>query len=154
MRVVVQRVSRASVEVDGRLTGAIGSGLLVLAGLADGDTQADLELIADKIVHLRIFGDEEGKMNRSLLDVGGGLLVVSQFTLHADCRKGRRPSFTRAAAPERATALFDEFVERLRGYGAPVETGVFGAMMNVELVNAGPVTIILDSDELKGPRNS
>jgi len=154
MRVVVQRVSRASVEVDGRVTGAIGRGFLVLAGFADGDTSADLAPMADKIVHLRVFSDDEDKMNRSLLDEGGGLLVVSQFTLHADCRKGRRPSFTRAAAPDRATALFDEFVERLRGLGAHVETGVFGAMMNVELVNAGPVTIVLDSDDLKRPRNA
>lgn len=152
MRTVIQRVSRASVRVDGRVVGRTGAGFVVLAGVADGDTEDDLDLMVDKLVHLRVFADDEGKMNRSLLDAGGGLLVVSQFTLHADCRRGRRPSFTRAAPPETARALFDRFVERLREKGISVATGEFGAMMEVELVNDGPVTIVLDTDDLRRPR--
>ena len=153
MRAVLQRVSHASVSVDGEIAGRVGSGFLILAGVAEGDAESDLDLMADKIVNLRVFPDEEGRMNRSLLETGGGALVVSQFTLHADCRKGRRPSFTRAAPPESASALIDLFVERLRNRGVGVETGVFGAMMDVELVNAGPVTILLDTDDLKRPRD-
>jgi len=154
MRVVLQRVSRASVTVEGRVTGEIGRGFLVLAGIGAEDEDSDLDLMADKIVSLRVFPDEAGKMNVSVKDAGGALLVVSQFTLHADCRKGRRPSFTRAAPPEKASAMMDAFIARLRVLGMTVETGVFGAMMDVELINGGPVTIILDTDDLKRPRNS
>ncbi len=149
MRVVLQRVTRATVEVEGERVGEIGKGLLVLAGIGNDDTEEDLHLIANKIVNLRIFEDEEHKFNKSLLDVGGELLVVSQFTLYADCRKGRRPSFTEAAPPEKASALLDKFVEILRTYNVNVQTGVFQAKMAVSLINYGPVTINLDSKELK-----
>jgi D-tyrosyl-tRNA(Tyr) deacylase len=149
MRAVLQRVSRARVLVDGRPTGAIQNGFLILAGIGAEDTDADLDLVADKIVHLRVFPDDEGKMNRSIQDVAGAALVVSQFTLHADCRRGRRPGFTRAAPGEKAAAMIEAFVELLRRKGLRVETGVFGAMMDVELVNTGPVTILLDSVELR-----
>lgn len=152
MRAVLQRVARARVTVQGRVTGDIGPGLLILAGIADGDSPDDLDVIAGKAVNLRIFEDSGGKMNLSLLDTGGAILAVSQFTLHADCRKGRRPSFAAAAPPAEARALFDQFVARLRALAPRVETGEFGAMMDVELVNAGPVTILLDSEELRGPR--
>jgi D-tyrosyl-tRNA(Tyr) deacylase len=146
MRIVLQRVSRAEVRVDGRVTGKIGPGLLVLAGFAPGDTDETLQWMAEKILTLRVFGDTEGKMNLALGDVGGGLLVVSQFTLYGDASKGRRPSFVGAAPPEAAAAWYERFVAvlRERSGGVPVETGVFGAMMDVELVNAGPVTLILD----------
>ena len=146
MRVVLQRVSRAEVRVDGRVTGKIGAGLVVLAGFAPGDTEDTLQWMAEKILTLRIFGDAEGKMNLALGDVGGALLVVSQFTLYGDARKGRRPSFVDAAPPEAAVPLYERFVAvlRERSGGAPVETGVFGAMMDVELVNAGPVTLVLE----------
>jgi D-tyrosyl-tRNA(Tyr) deacylase len=159
LRVVLQRVSRACVRVEDKITGEIGLGFLVLAGIAGDDTEEDYRFIADKIVNLRVFEDDEGKMNRSLLDVGGALLVVSQFTLFADCRKGRRPSFIAAAPPQKASVDFDVFVGILGQYNLKVETGVFGAMMDVELVNDGPVTIMLDSRELKSisrrgnPRN-
>ena len=146
MRVVIQRVSRAEVRVEGRRVGAIGAGLLVLAGFTAGDTEDTLQWMVEKIVTLRIFGDAEGKMNLALGDVGGALLVVSQFTLYGDARKGRRPSFVDAAPPEAAVPLYERFVAvlRERSGGAPVETGVFGAMMDVELVNAGPVTLVLE----------
>lgn len=157
MRVVVQRVREARVEVEGEVVGRIGGaadgagGLLLLVGIGKQDTEATLEAMARKIVNLRIFGDEAGRMNRSLLETGGEVLAVSQFTLYADCRKGRRPSFVDAAEPERGRALFDRFVEALRGLGRKVETGRFGAMMDVHLVNEGPVTIWLDSDETLPP---
>ena len=145
MCAVVQRVSRASVSVDSRTVGEIGPGLLVLLGVARGDSQADVELLADKVVNLRIFPDPAGQMNRSLLDTGGGVLVVSQFTLLGDARKGRRPSYLEAAPPEAANQLYACFTAKLRESGLRVEEGVFRAMMDVALVNQGPVTILLDS---------
>ena len=146
MRVVLQRVSRAQVRVDGRSVGAIDLGLVVLAGFAPGDTEETLAWMADKILNVRLFGDAEGKMNLALAEVGGALLVVPQFTLYGDARKGRRPSFVDAAPPEVAVPLYERFVSMLRerGGGVRVETGTFGAMMDVELVNAGPVTLILE----------
>ena len=146
MRVVLQRVTRASVTVDGRITGAIGHGLLVLAGAAADDTVEDRDWLARKIVQLRVFEDDEGVMNRSLADVGGDALAVSQFTLYASTRKGNRPSWSGAAPPELARPMFDAFVAALaRELGRPVPTGVFGADMQVTLVNDGPVTIAIDS---------
>ena len=146
MRTVVQRVKEASVEVDGKVVGKIGNGILVLLGVGKDDTEEDMKWIADKVVNLRIFQDENGKMNLSLLDIGGELLVVSQFTLYGDARKGRRPSFTEAAPPEKGREFYKKFVEYLREkYNIKVETGEFGAMMDVHLVNWGPVTILLDS---------
>ena len=144
MRVVLQRVSRARVTVEGRVTGEIGRGLLLLAGFTDADTDEALHWMADKVVGLRIFADHEGKMNRSVDEAGGALLVVSQFTLYGDARKGRRPSFIEAARPEIAIPLYERFVALLRATGLQVETGEFGAMMDVELVNDGPVTLILE----------
>lgn len=144
MRVVLQRVSRARVTVAGRETGAVGPGLLLLVGFTAGDGEEALRWMAEKVVGLRIFADEEGRMNRSVEEVGGGLLVVSQFTLYGDARKGRRPSFVEAARPEVATPRYERFVEMLRATGLPVGTGEFGAMMEVELVNDGPVTLILE----------
>ena len=146
MRVVLQRVSRAEVRVAGSVTGAIGAGFVVLAGFAPGDTDETLAWMAEKIVGLRVFADSAGKMNRALADVGGGLLVVSQFTLYGDARKGRRPSFTDAAPPDVAVPLYERFVALLRerAGGLPVATGEFGAMMEVELVNDGPVTLLLE----------
>jgi D-aminoacyl-tRNA deacylase len=146
MRVVVQRVSRAEVRVAGRVTGTIGVGFLVLAGFAPGDTEATLAWMADKILGLRVFADTEGKMNLGLADVGGALLVVSQFTLYGDAHKGRRPSFVDAAPPGIAIPLYDRFLALLREKGGAVrvETGEFGAMMEVELVNDGPVTLLLE----------
>ncbi len=143
---VLQRVSRAEVRVDGRVTGRIGAGLVVLAGFAPGDADATLEWMAEKILTLRVFGDAQGKMNLALDDVGGALLVVSQFTLYGDAHKGRRPSFVNAAPPEAAIPLYQRFVALLRerSGGIRVETGEFGAMMEVELVNDGPVTLILE----------
>jgi len=145
VRAVVQRVSSARVEVDGEVTGSIGRGLLVLLGVGQGDTEKQAAWLAEKIAGLRIFEDEAGKMNLSAEEVGGGVLVVSQFTLLADCRKGRRPSFTEAAPPEVAERLYQEFVRRVRECGVRVETGVFQAKMRVHLVNEGPVTIWLDT---------
>lgn len=145
MRAVVQRVSRAQVEVAGQITGRIGAGALVLLGVAKTDSEQDARFLADKIVNLRIFNDENGKMNRSLLDAGGALLVVSQFTLYGDCRKGRRPSFDAAAPAETARALYESFVGAARAMGVHVETGVFQAHMDVSLVNDGPVTLLLES---------
>lgn len=147
MRAVVQRVSRASVLVDGELTGSIGSGLLVLLGVAAVDVERDADYLVERIIHLRIFDDEEGKMNLSLLDTGGALLVVSQFTLYGDTRRGRRPSFINAAPPAEADRLYQYFVARARDQVSRVETGRFQAMMDVELVNAGPVTILIDSEK-------
>ena len=144
MRVVLQRASRAAVRVDGQTVGAIGRGFVVLAGFAPGDTDATIQWMADKIVGLRVFGDAEGKMNLALADVGGQLLVVSQFTLYGDTQKGRRPSFIGAALPNVAEPLYERFVALLRGLGVKVETGRFGAMMDVELVNDGPVTLVLE----------
>ena len=148
MRAVVQRVSSARVEVDGEVTGAIGRGLLVLLGVGQGDTNRQAAWLAEKIGGLRIFEDDAGKMNLSVQDIGGSVLVVSQFTLYADCRKGRRPSFTEAAPPDVADRLYQVFVSHLRALGVPLETGVFQAHMDVHLVNEGPVTILLDADRV------
>ena len=145
LRVLIQRVASASVEVGGSVVGSIGQGLLLLVGVAHGDTTADVSALADKVATLRIFSDESGKMNHSLREVGGGALVVSQFTLLADTSRGRRPSFSRAAAPDVANELVEAFVEHLGAKGVAVETGVFGAKMKVSLVNDGPVTLVLDS---------
>lgn len=147
MRAVVQRVSRAEVRVEGRVVGKIERGLVVLLGVAGGDSEADAALLVDRIVGMRIFADAAGKMNLALAQVGGALLVVSQFTLLADTNSGRRPSFIRAAAPDDARRLYEHFVSLARNRGVTVGTGEFGAMMDVELVNDGPVTIILDSRE-------
>ena len=145
MRVVVQRVSRAEVRIAGRVAGKIEQGLLLLVGFKADDTEASLSWMAEKVVGLRIFSDDEGKMNRALTDVGGGLLVVSQFTLYGDVQKGRRPSFIDAAPPPIAIPLYERFVALLRAQApGPVETGEFGAMMDVELVNDGPVTLLLE----------
>ena len=149
MRVLIQRVSSASVVVDDRVTGAIGQGLLLLVGVTHADTETTEERVADKIVKLRIFSDEAGLMNRSVLDIGGEILAVSQFTLYADARKGNRPSYTDAARPEQAAPAFNRFVGKLSArLGKPVPTGIFGADMKVSLVNDGPVTIWLDSETL------
>ncbi|MFH1137924.1 MAG: D-aminoacyl-tRNA deacylase [Pseudomonadota bacterium] len=145
MRAVIQRVSEAGVSVDGREIGAIGPGLLILLGVGREDGPAEVEYLAAKIVALRIFEDDAGKMNRSLVDVAGQVLVVSQFTLYGDCRKGRRPSFVAAAPPEPAERLYLEFVAKMRQYGVTVAAGRFGAMMMVRLVNDGPVTLIVES---------
>lgn len=148
MRAVVQRVKEASVTVDGAVVGRIGPGLLVLLGVGQGDAPPDVEYIADKIAQLRIFEDEAGQMNRSVLDVGGAVLVVSQFTLYGDSRNGRRPGFSSAARPEEANALYEDVVARIRSTGLTVATGVFRTMMDVALVNHGPVTLLLDSGKL------
>jgi D-tyrosyl-tRNA(Tyr) deacylase len=141
----VQRVSRAEVRIAGEVVGKIGAGLVVLIAAGDDDTDEDLVYMADKIVGLRIFADDTGNMNRSVVDVSGALLVVSQFTLYGDARKGRRPSFVKAMAPGPAEAMYERFVKKLRESGVPVETGRFRAMMEVALVNDGPVTLLLDS---------
>ncbi len=148
MRAVVQRVSRASVEVEGAIVGRVGRGWLVLLGVGRDDGPEDAARLAEKVVNLRAFEDEQGKMNRSVLDVGGGVLVVSQFTIMADCRSGRRPSFTEAAEPQAAEALYNRFVELVAASGLEVASGVFRATMKVELVNDGPVTFLLDSRRL------
>ncbi|MGA3178585.1 MAG: D-aminoacyl-tRNA deacylase [Candidatus Acidiferrum sp.] len=147
MRMVVQRVSRAKVTVEGRVTGEIGAGLMILLGVGKEDTPGVAAAMAEKASNLRIFEDEQGKMNRSLVDVKGEALVVSQFTLYGDARGQRRPSFISAAPPEQAKKLYEEFCEALRGLGVKVGTGIFQAMMSVELVNEGPVTILIDSDK-------
>ncbi|MBZ0280921.1 MAG: D-tyrosyl-tRNA(Tyr) deacylase [Anaerolineae bacterium] len=150
MRVILQRVRRGSVTVDGQVTGVVDVGFVALVGVTHSDSQAEADLLAKKTANLRVFEDAEGKMNLSALDVGAGIPVVSQFTLYADSRKGRRPSFTDAARPEAAAPLVDYFAERLRTEGIQrVENGVFGAMMLVEILNDGPVTIILDSEDMK-----
>lgn len=148
MRALLQRVSRAAVRVDGAAVASIERGLLVLLGVGEADGPAEVERLARKVARLRVFEDDAGKMNRAVTGVGGAALVVSQFTLYADARKGNRPSFVRAAPPDQADALYRAFSEALAGEGVAVETGVFQAMMEVELVNDGPVTIWLDSDEL------
>jgi D-tyrosyl-tRNA(Tyr) deacylase len=149
MRAIVQRVKRGAVSVDGEIHGAVDTGLVILVGATHQDTETEAEKLAYKIANLRIFEDNAGKMNLSALDVGAGILVVSQFTLYADCRRGRRPSFTAAAPPEVAEPLIERFVDKLREAGvARVETGVFRAHMLVEIHNDGPVTIVLDTDEL------
>jgi D-aminoacyl-tRNA deacylase len=148
VRAVIQRVSSASVAVDGRVVGEIGAGLLVLIGVGRSDNPESASYLAEKIANLRIFSDQAGKMNVSLLDNGGAALVVSQFTLYGDTRGGRRPSYIQAAAPEEASRLYEEFVRSMRALGVTVETGVFQAHMRVELVNDGPVTILLDSEKL------
>jgi len=145
LRAVVQRVSRAEVRVDGKATGKISNGLCVLLGVHREDEQDDIRWMAEKLVNLRIFEDDSGKMNRSLLDVGGSLLVVSQFTLYGDCRKGRRPSFVEAAGPDKAKAFYENFIEMVRSMGIQTAEGVFQAMMDVELTNQGPVTLVVDS---------
>ena len=145
MRAVIQRVSRAQVRVEGQIVGEIGKGILLLLGVGKGDTKAQADSLLEKVVNLRIFEDEGGKMNLSLLDAGGALMVISQFTLYADCRKGRRPSFTDAGPPEEAKALYEYFISRARSLGLIVSSGIFQALMEVELVNFGPVTILLDS---------
>ncbi len=148
MRALLQRVSQASVTVDGQIVGQIGRGLLILLGVGQDDSEAQVKTLSEKIAYLRIFEDEAGKMNRSLLDVGGAALVVSQFTLYADVRKGRRPSFTEAAPPVIAEPLVERFKAALAAHGIHVEGGVFGAHMDVALINSGPVTIWLDSEQL------
>lgn len=146
MRAVVQRVSEARVRVNGQVTGQIGAGLVVLVGVARTDDEAAATQLAEKIAGLRLFNDEQGKMNRSLTEVGGAVLAISQFTLYGDCRKGRRPSFDRAAPSEQARTIYESFLEALHCQGTHVETGVFQAMMDVELVNNGPVTLLVDTD--------
>jgi len=148
MRAVVQRVSRASVKVNGESVGKIGEGLLVLIAVTHADAEADVAYLAEKIAGLRVFEDDTGKMNRSVVDIGGSVLAVSQFTLFGDVRKGKRPSFDDAARPERARELYEYFVEHIRALDLPCETGRFQEMMEVELVNQGPVTILLDSKKL------
>src|SRR5438128_12309425 len=152
MRVVLQRVSRAAVAVEGETVASIGRGLVVLVGVAPGDTQDEAGRLARKCVEMRIFSDDAGRFNLSLLDVAGEALVVSQFTLLGDTRRGRRPNFTGAATPERAEALVEAFAAEMRDGGIRVQTGRFGATMAVELVNDGPVTIVIDSEELQRPR--
>lgn len=149
MKVVLQRVFRAEVRVDGEITGKIQQGFVALLGIAKGDTDTDLEWIVDKTCNLRVFPNQEGKFDRSLLDVSGEILVVSQFTLLGDCRKGRRPGFDAAASPDVAEALYEKAVSLFRQRGVPAQTGRFGAMMEVELINDGPVTMILDSTVVK-----
>jgi D-tyrosyl-tRNA(Tyr) deacylase len=147
MRAVLQRVSRANVTVEGRVTGEIGAGLVILLGVGREDTSAIAVSMAEKVANLRIFEDDQGKMNHSLLNVKGAALVVSQFTLYGDARGQRRPSFISAAPPEKAKALYQEFTQAMQGLGVSVATGIFQTMMSVELVNEGPVTILLDSDK-------
>lgn len=148
MRAVVQRVNRAQVRVEGQITGHIGKGLLVLLGVGRGDTVREADYLLEKIINLRVFEDAEGKMNLSLLEVGGELMVISQFTLYADCRKGRRPSFTDASPPEEAQKLYDYFAASAKSRRVKAATGIFQSLMEVELVNSGPVTILLDSSKI------
>jgi D-aminoacyl-tRNA deacylase len=147
MRAIVQRVTRAKVTVERRITGEIGTGLLLLLGVSQNDTTASADYLVNKILGLRIFDDEAGKMNRSVVDIGGAVLAVSQFTLFGDVRRGKRPSFDEAARPEKAKELYEYFVEKIRAAGTRCETGIFQATMDVELVNSGPVTIMLDSEK-------
>ncbi|ODN30816.1 D-aminoacyl-tRNA deacylase [Fervidobacterium thailandense] len=148
MRAVVQRVDRAAVRVDGQVVGQIDRGFLVLLGVGKGDSLEDVKYLAEKIVNLRVFDDEQGKMNLSLLDVGGQMLIVSQFTLYGDCRRGRRPSYSDSAPPDVAKELYEAFIEEVKKFGVPVQTGVFAAHMLVEIHNNGPVTLLLDSKKL------
>lgn len=148
MRALLQRVTHASVTVDEKVVGQIGQGLLVLLGVGQDDSEVQIKTLADKIVHMRIFGDDEGKMNRSLLDIDGEVLVISQFTLYADTRRGRRPSFTNAAPPTIAKPLVERFKDAVANFGLTTVSGIFGASMSIELCNEGPVTIWLDSEEL------
>ena len=148
MRAVIQRVKSASVTVEGKVVSEIQKGLLVFLGVAQEDTPADVDYMASKIANLRIFEDDEGRMNLSILDIGGEALVVSQFTLYGDCRKGRRPSFIHAARPEKADPLYQAFMDEISRLGVPVKAGIFQAMMDVELINDGPVTMMLDSNKL------
>lgn len=148
MKIVLQRVTHSSVEIEGKINGQINKGLMVLVGFASDDTTAIIDKMIDKLINLRIFEDEQGKMNRSLMDVNGSILSISQFTLYADCKRGRRPGFTDAARPEIAIPLYDYFNQELKEKGIDVETGIFGADMKVSLLNDGPVTIILDSQEI------
>lgn len=146
MRIIIQRVTEARVESEGKVTGSIGIGLVVLLGIAKTDTRKDADYLVDKLLNLRIFSDDLGKMNRSVLDVKGAVLIVSNFTLYGDCRKGRRPGFDLAADPEKANELYEYFVARAHDSAVPVETGIFRAAMSVYLVNNGPVTMLCDSD--------
>lgn len=146
MRIVVQRCSQARVTVQGEVTGEIGSGLMLLVGIKQGDTESDVRYMADKVAHLRIFEDEDGKMNHDVLEIKGSILSISQFTLYGDVRKGRRPNYMEAARPDEAIVRYEQLNEALREYGLVVETGRFGEMMEVSLVNDGPVTILLDSE--------
>ena len=152
MRAVIQRVSHARVTIGGEVHGEIGKGFLILLGVCEGDTEAEAVYLADKCTGLRVFTGENDKMNLSPADIGGGLLVISQFTLYGDCRKGKRPNFMRAAKPELAVPLYETFLARCRESGLSVETGEFGADMQVELLNDGPVTILMDTDEMRGEK--
>ena len=154
MKALIQRVDRASVSVDGEIKGQIGRGFLILLGVTEADTDAEVTMLTDKITKLRIFPDADGKTNCSIRDVDGAMLVISQFTLCADCRKGTRPSFSHAGKPEEANRLYELFIAKCRETVPQVECGVFGAHMQVELVNHGPFTVMLDTDDLKKPRNS
>lgn len=149
MRALIQRVTQASVRIGGAVHGEIGRGFLVLLGITEGDTTDETRYLADKIVKCRVFADANDKMNLALADVSGGILIVSQFTLYGDCKKGNRPSFTGAAGPETAIPLYEAFIARCRESGLPVETGVFGADMQVELINDGPVTLWMDTAEMR-----
>lgn len=153
MRAVLQRVSEASVTIDENIIGKCGRGLMILLGVAEGDTEKEAEMLANKIIKLRIFEDENGKMNLSVGDIGGEMLIVSQFTLLADYRRGNRPDFLASAEPSRANQLYEYFVSLMRNAGFPVGTGQFGADMKVSLINDGPVTIVMDTDVLKAPKN-
>lgn len=148
MRAVVQRVSRASVKVDGKTLGEIGNGLLIFLGVGDGDEESDMKYIADKVIGLRIFSDENDKMNLSVTDIGGEILVISQFTLYGDCRKGRRPNFTSSMEPVAANKMYERFIEYVANTGIATKHGKFGADMKVELLNDGPVTLLLDSSKI------
>jgi len=148
VRAIIQRVTNASVAVDGEVIGSIGKGILIFLGVSDDDTEADLKYIADKMLNLRIFEDENGKMNLSLLDTSGEILVISQFTLYGDCRKGRRPSFDKAGKPDYANEMYEKFIDYCRASGLKTECGQFGADMKVSLLNDGPVTMMLDSTKL------
>lgn len=145
MRVVVQRVKHSSVAVDGNIVGKINEGLLILLGIKNGDTEKDVTWLANKVVSLRIFEDENGKMNKELKEINGSILLISQFTLYGDCVKGKRPSFIEAAKPEIAIPLYEKFIDTLKNQGINIETGIFGADMKVELLNDGPVTLVIDS---------